>query len=456
MPYYVPGLDFQAWRGESRLILGIANSGLTEVLLQRAQHTALEETLEAAIIVADQPEAHLVASAEARSVLLLHHSELDTLAESLLAVQRTRRDRYGAAKNRLLKDEDEQKALDKPPAPERAERIIYSSRYLQADLYDNGGAELVVTFGDMHDRPAPTGLVDPAVAERSGLSELCIRTLTPNFFPAHDMQRLAAEAGPALNHFKTRWAWGIVQGAYGALKFAKSLGCERALVVSPLFSIDPLDMVDHRVNPSFDQSLHFEMAIRAADLPAETVAFYDPYDDRDAGHLAKLAALKDITTFRLPFAAPDATPWLFTAPPFMDALFSAYRNRDRAAMSRLATGARKRLSNRPFKMAYALATRRPATSIKIFRKYGQDKVQEWSSVCFVLAKAGHGAEILPLLEREADRLPDDVGLNVCAAAVALDMGLPEKALKHVKVGLRADGLNPTYNWIKQTAEAMIG
>lgn len=456
-PCHMSDLNFIVWRGHERAVLGHSYGEVGEYLLQRAQEIALKENAEAVIVTSETQSENIAKDAEVRSVLLLHYSEMSEMSDRIATMRRARRDNHSRIKNDLLKQEEIEQKVDffKDADAAKFGAVLYRSKYMEVRHFPRSTGNLLICFGDVNDIPSEQEPIEVTATDGTDISVVTIRTTSPNFFPEHDFSRFLTECSAnSYGRYARCWAWGVRQGAYGALKYAKRLGCDRTVVVSPVFSIDPADVLDHRYVNAYDQALHYNMSVKRGDAPEFNIAFQDPYSDFDSQQLALLKPVIDLKLFNLSFAS-DATGWLFSDPSSLREVLVSSRADDWPALTRFAGQARRRLHDRPFKMAYSLASRRPASAMRLVQKYGVGHIRAWSSVCFVLANHGCGPEVLPLLEAEADRLPTDVDLNVCAAAVALKLQIPEKALRYVAVGLSVDGMHPTYNWIKQTAQRMM-
>jgi hypothetical protein len=105
------------------------------------------------------------------------------------------------------------------------------------------------------------------------------------FFPAMQACRAFLGSDVAIT------AYGFSMGGYGALLGAKALGAERAVAVSPQFSIDPAVVrFERRYGPQWAamDGWKFDLSKYMKDSPTDYIVLYDPLHNQDRKHERRL------------------------------------------------------------------------------------------------------------------------------------------------------------------------
>lgn len=184
---------------------------------------------------------------------------------------------------------------------------------------------------------APDGAVPPGMAP-AGWGEILFESRAPEGYAREAMQALI---GPALSAAgPRRVTHGAGLGGHAALKYAGALGATAALALSPLYSIDPVDMPGEALAlRAFDGRRHAGMAVAAADLPPVAIFGFDPLDPRDAAHAARLSAVGGLSPVALRHAA--AAPAMLAEAGGLQAVLEAALDGEAARATGLLRAARR-------------------------------------------------------------------------------------------------------------------
>lgn len=456
-PCYTDGFEFLATKDHTNIAVGMNYGDLKDLNFRNIPDLNRMEACTSVIVIAREPPPHIQIGADQVQAVLIHFNDLERVADHVSGLLRRTRDLYLMAKSNLRqKSEAEANESACPPRLSGSDKPIYTSKYTECVFVDRGGDHLLISFGNHQDIAGTDALIGAAACEQSGISLLCIRTFGPNWFPADDAAHWLETIQAVLSRFPKIWSLGAGQGGYAALRHARQLGCQRAIVISPTASIDLWDIEDGRYNRFFVDDMHHDMRIKLDDLSGEVILIHDPEDELDAKQAKLLPAYPEIIRrIDLPFAGA-ATSWLLLTDDTLPRVLRACINDDWRDLRQIGTQARKQVTDRPFTMAYALATRRPLTALALFQKHAlPHKTRDWASVCFRLAKSGLAANVLPPIEAAAKQNPNDIQLAVTAALIALELPDPRKALDYIQIALNDDGRNESYLWIKGEAIKML-
>ncbi len=135
---------------------------------------------------------------------------------------------------------------------------------------------LVVTFDPLLlQPPARPYAVDFLL--RAGADVISVRKYAEHFYQPLSRERFDAVAGPVLERYARRLAYGSSLGAYAVLYFCRH-GYDRVIASSPRVSVHPRFGV-----PDWQAGAHFEHEAFDAEQPATSAAtvFYDPHDPQD-------------------------------------------------------------------------------------------------------------------------------------------------------------------------------
>ena len=185
--------------------------------------------------------------------------------------------------------------------PER----VFDGERLRAVLIRGRSERLIVTFDYRQDgREGFSADSHSTGFARQGFSQLAIKTRANDWFVNEETPALeAALARVAQGHSRVQ-ALGFSMGGYGALRFARALGLQQAVIVSP--QVSPLAPGDGRYRAeagAWDEGLG-----ALAPLPRlGGLLVFDPFVPEDRAHArAAVALFPGLRVLRLPFGGHPA------------------------------------------------------------------------------------------------------------------------------------------------------
>lgn len=152
--------------------------------------------------------------------------------------------------------------------------------------------------GNPSSRPFGEGL-----ARSLDVSGVFVCAAFHNWWQIEDREPLSAAVRDLCAPFAKRIAFGSSMGGYGALSFAASMGCTRAVAFSPQAVVSNLSVEVHPFWLDMVRNtriLHDDVPADLGDLVPEVV--YDPYSPADAAQMAYLRERHPMRELRLPFA----------------------------------------------------------------------------------------------------------------------------------------------------------
>jgi len=342
-----------------------------------------------------------------------------------------------------------------PAIPARPE-LIASTEQVQATLRDYGSDTLVIAFNDTWHLGESGHLRCGPATQNPGFSIIDVATRTPNWFPADDMAALLpAILARVEGRFPRRVMFGFSQGGYGAIKFSRALHATTVVAFSPQISIDPRAVGQGRFASQFDFNRNAGMAITANDSAGQTYVFYDPYDEQDTLHAARIGKLISTNDIKLPFFGLS-TYRLFSTPESLRLILQLCQANDTPALMRLAAGQRQANRARPLLMAMHLATHRPAVAIRICNAYARTWTEgNLVALYYRLAVNGSATVVLPMIEALAATHPDHPEVQGGAALVAIRAKCPEAAHKFVTRARTIDPNNEKWRQVEANARKLL-
>ncbi len=190
-------------------------------------------------------------------------------------------------------------------------RGLFDGDSLKADLFQRNNDKLIVTF-DFR-TPGRSGfrpLAPSRQFEKTGFDQLVIRSSTNDWFINRETESLESALDAAAARYGRVQALGYSMGGYGALRFAKVLGLQSLVAVSPQVTLDPGTVPwETRYNAEaagFDAALG---ALAPRGMPDLTgVIVVDPFKRFDMAHARLIcASFPKLTLARVPFGGHPAT-----------------------------------------------------------------------------------------------------------------------------------------------------
>ncbi len=173
---------------------------------------------------------------------------------------------------------------------------------VQANTIQPRSDTIVVTFAHWH--PTEQSLEGKGFAEdfiaSLGFDCLCFKCATNAWWLYEDMPKAIGIAANFLSGWPHVLTYGSSMGGYAAIRFAASLGAEKAIAISPQYSIDPGKMPTENRWAKERQEISFELeSTIQKSSNCSYIAIYDPLFSMDALHVCQLA--KSLTIDRLGF-----------------------------------------------------------------------------------------------------------------------------------------------------------
>lgn len=211
--------------------------------------------------------------------------------------------------------------------------ILYEDDELVVVHHPNDGEPTLITFADLTFRPKDFDIWAQEPMRKLGVNAIGLVAKRENWFPAASVQAAApavraALRGPAITY-------GYSMGGYGALKYARLLGAERAFAVCPQTSLIPHETPwDTRFHRFYRPELHAGMAIAPGDAGDFAVLLADPYMPEDARQAQRISQEAGVHWLRTPFM-DHASIWLLTGGDFLSRVLQGVMAADRPALTAL-------------------------------------------------------------------------------------------------------------------------
>lgn len=172
-------------------------------------------------------------------------------------------------------------------------QVVFDGRHLRAVLLPGVRDRLIVTFDyRLIGRAEFTADTHSSTFARGGFAQLSIKTRSNDWFINPDTRALEQALGPVGAGFAHVGLLGYSMGGYGALRFARALGAQTAVLVSPQFSIAPDVVPFEQRYPT--EGLRFDPVrgdLSASALPGlRGLIVVDPFVAADLAHARMIQA----------------------------------------------------------------------------------------------------------------------------------------------------------------------
>lgn len=256
-----------------------------------------------------------------------------------------------------------------------------------------------------------------------------------------EMDAALAAAAAVTKRYGRVFTYGSSMGGYAALRFARALGADTAIAISPQYSLDP------QVVP-FEERWQADLAaISFRERPIEPAAcqviFYDPRMRLDARHFDLFAALPTRTVaVAVPYAGHPVGPILLETGVLKDSIRAIVAGRfDAMRVQRAVRERRRRSQHHFFMLARRAQDRHPHVQIAMLRRAAEITPESHilSELASALDRKGDHAEAAPL-HREALRLvPGNARARVAYARHLEATGKRRTAEKELRRAARGQG-----------------
>lgn len=325
---------------------------------------------------------------------------------------------------------------------------LYASENLEVlRRAPHGSAIVVITFQSFVDaHEPPRGGFGEAFLDENGFDAIHVISRSNAWYQYADMPAalaaIAAAAGAA-----TRVTYGLSMGAYAAVRFARDVQADRAIAISPQYSIDPRTVPFEKRWSEFGAKIPFLWdwprpgAGYAPDGP-EVAAIYDPHN-LDIRHVALIAAHHPVRHIAVPYGGHPVTALLSEAGLLSGLILDLIRGTHDADAFDTALAARSpQTAAFHAVQADALPWRQKARRLTLHRcaaELAPDDRHIQRGYAVMLAAAGHHAEALDRLQRCWHSCPTDPFTTQALANALSRNGRHAEAVTTAEAALRLSG-----------------
>ena len=181
---------------------------------------------------------------------------------------------------------------------------VFDGTHLRADLVRHGGDRLMVTFDYRRRDRNGFGTTAPSQQfAQGGFDQLLIATRDNDWFINADTRALEAACRDMRRSYRLASALGFSMGGFGAFRYARALGLDRVVAVSPQVSIAPqvvpFETRYHREARAFDPALGDMTTLHDPALAGDILI--DPFNLSDLTHARMIQVLfPRVRLIRLP------------------------------------------------------------------------------------------------------------------------------------------------------------
>ena len=313
-----------------------------------------------------------------------------------------------------------------------SEELFRSHDLLVRRVRAGGGNICFVTFGSYTNeaRLDRQGFAEDFLRDE-GIDAIHVLNLGNHWYQYPEMPAALAAIGAATALYARVFTYGSSMGGYAALRFARTLGADTAIAISPQYTLDP------RVVPFEDRwqadlaHIVFDEAPYAP--PHRQVIFHDPRMTTDDAHFRLFAAAKTETVaVGVPYAGHPVGPILNETGVLKDAIRAIVAGTFDAGVVQRAVRERRRHSQHHFFMlARRAERRRPELRIALLRRAAAIDPESHilSELAVALDRAGEHAEAGPLHAEAIRKVPSNVRAQVNHARHLEATGQPHAAAR---------------------------
>ena len=247
-----------------------------------------------------------------------------------------------------------------------------------------------------------------------GIDAVHILNRDNRWYQYPEMDEALAAATGVSGRYAEVFTYGSSMGGYAALRFARGLGAETAIAISPQFSLDP------RVVP-FEERWQADLAAitfreRAPEPTRRQVIFYDPRMRLDDRHFRLFEALPTETVgVAVPYAGHPVGPILIETGVLKDSVRAIVAGRfDAGRVQRAVRERRRRSQHHFFMLARRAADRHPEVQIAMLRRAAEIAPESHilSELAGALDRKGEHGEAEPLHQEALRLVPENARARV--------------------------------------------
>ena len=308
----------------------------------------------------------------------------------------------------------------------------------------HGSAIVVITFQSLVDaHEPPRGGFGEAFLDENGFDAIHVISRSNAWYQYADMPAalaaIAAAAGAA-----TRVTYGLSMGAYAAVRFARDLQADRAIAISPQYSIDPRAVPFEKRWSEFGAKIPFlwDWPPPDAGTGPEVAAIYDPHN-LDIRHVALIAAHHPVRHIPVPYGGHPVTALLSEAGLLSGLILDLIRGTHDADAFETALAARSpQTAAFHAVQADALPWREKDRRLALHRRAAElapDDRHIQRGYAVMLGAAGHHAEALDRLQRCWASCPTDPFTTQSLANALSRNGRHAEAVAMAEAAVRLSG-----------------
>ncbi|UVO50767.1 alpha/beta hydrolase [Sphingomonas sp. SUN019] len=321
---------------------------------------------------------------------------------------------------------------------------LYRSDDLLVRRVGSAGGTIVVTFASFTNTP---DLDRPGFGEefleREGIDAIHVVNRLNRWYQHRDIPDMLAAIAAVTRDYDRVITYGSSMGGYAALRFARSLGADTAIALSPQHSVDPRVVPwETRWQPDIAQ-IEFD-EIPFAPAPRQYV-FYDPHDIPDDRHVALIAAAGPVARIPLPHAGHPVGALLTETGALQWALRAiAAGTFDPAEVRSKVRAGRRQSQHLYYTLAHRAAVRRPRLAITLLRKAIAITPESHivSAMAVQMDRLGRREQAARLHERAVLLTPSNSFAWMAYAAHLEQIGDPQGASDALKAGSPGQSSSP--------------
>lgn len=308
----------------------------------------------------------------------------------------------------------------------------------------SSGGTIVVTFDSFTNDP---DLDRPSFGEhflaREGVDAVHVVNRLNRWYQHHDMGAVLAVVARVTRGYDRVFTYGSSMGGYAALRFARTVGADASIALSPQFSVDPRIVPwEMRWQPDVARIRFDELPFAPA--PRQYV-FYDPRERSDERHAALIAAAGPSVSVPLPRAGHPVGALLAETGALQWALRAIIANTfDPGPFRRQIRAGRRKSQHFYYMLAQSVGMRRPRLAINLLRQAIAIAPESHivSAMASLMDRLGRYEQAGRLHRRAVRRTPSNAFAWIAYAAHLEQTGDAQGAADALKAGSPGQSSSP--------------
>lgn len=245
---------------------------------------------------------------------------------------------------------------------------LFRSKDLAVRRVGTAGGTIVVTFDSFTNVPdLDRASFGEHFLAREGIDAVHVVNRLNRWYQHEEMAEVLAIVAAATRGYDRVFTYGSSMGGYAALRFARMLGADAAIALSPQFSVDPRVVPwESRWQPDIAQIRFDELPFAPA---ARQYVFFDPRDAADNRHAAMIAAAGPTVAVTLPNAGHPVGALLAETGALQWGLRAIIADTfDERGLRQQVRAGRRKSQHFYYTLAHSVGARRPRLAIKLLRQ----------------------------------------------------------------------------------------